>query len=77
MGWVVVAAIKPILFQVDTGGLVLLLLGGVAYTTGIVFYVWKQMPYHHAVWHIFVVAGSALHFFAILFYVIPPSPSQI
>jgi hemolysin III len=74
MGWVVVVAIKPMLSLVDTGGLVLLLLGGVAYTTGVVFYVWRKMPYNHAVWHVFVVAGSALHFFAILLYVIPLSP---
>ena len=71
MGWVVVVAIKPILSLVDTGGLVLLLLGGVAYTIGVVFYVWRKMPYNHAIWHVFVVAGSTLHFFAILLYVIP------
>ncbi len=71
MGWVVVVAIKPMLSLVDTGGLVLLLLGGVAYTTGVVFYLWRQMPYNHAIWHVFVLAGSALHFFSILLYVIP------
>jgi len=77
MGWVVVVAIKPMLSLVDTGGLVLLLLGGVAYTGGVVFYVWRQMPYNHAIWHVFVLAGSALHFFAILLYVIPRSPPLI
>jgi len=74
MGWVVVVAIRPMLSLVDTGGLVLLLLGGVAYTTGVVFYLWRQMPYNHAIWHVFVLAGSALHFFSILLYVIPLSP---
>ena len=77
MGWVVLVAIKPMLSLVDTGGLVLLLLGGVAYTIGVVFYAWRQMPYNHAVWHVFVLAGSAFHFFAILLYVIPPSPPRI
>ncbi len=77
MGWVVVVAIKPMLSLVDTGGLVLLLLGGVAYTTGVVFYLWRQMPYNHAIWHVFVLAGSTLHFFAILLYVIPLSPPLI
>lgn len=77
MGWVVVVAIKPMLSLVDTGGLVLLLLGGVAYTTGVVFYVWRQIPYNHAIWHVFVVAGSTLHFFAIFLYVIPLSFSSI
>ncbi|MFO7555261.1 MAG: hemolysin III family protein [Desulfobacterales bacterium] len=77
MGWVVVVAIKPMLSLVDTGGLVLLLLGGVAYTTGVVFYVWRRMPYNHAIWHVFVVAGSTLHFFAIFLYVIPLNPPSI
>jgi len=77
MGWIVVVAIKPMLSLVDMGGLLLLLLGGVAYTTGVVFYVWRQMPYNHAIWHVFVLAGSALHFFAILLYVIPLSPPLI
>lgn len=71
MGWAVVAAIKPMLQSVAPGGLILMLAGGLAYTVGIIFYAWKKMPYHHAVWHLFVLAGSILHFFAILFYVIP------
>jgi hemolysin III len=71
MGWAVLVAIKPMLSVVEIGGLVLLLLGGMAYTAGIVFYVWRRMPYNHAIWHVFVLAGSVLHFFAILFYVIP------
>ncbi len=71
MGWAVVVAIEPMLNNVAPGGLLLLLLGGLAYTLGVVFYVWKRLPYHHAIWHVFVLAGSILHFFAILFYVIP------
>ncbi len=71
MGWAVVAAIQPLLNNVAPGGLLLLLVGGLAYTLGVVFYVWKRLPYHHAVWHGFVLAGSIFHFFAILFYVIP------
>jgi len=71
MGWVVVIAIKPLLDAVAPGGLTLLLIGGLAYTAGTVFYVWRRLPYHHAVWHGFVLTGSASHFFAILFYVIP------
>jgi len=68
---VVVVAIKPMLDSVATGGLVLLLLGGLAYTSGVVFYLWESMRYNHAVWHGFVLLGSILHFFAVLFYVIP------
>lgn len=71
MGWVVVLAIKPLAAAVDEGGLALLVAGGLAYTLGTVFYVWKKLPYHHAIWHLFVLAGSALHFFAVLLYVIP------
>jgi len=71
MGWLVVVALRPLALAVPRGGLVLLFLGGVAYTSGVVFYVWRRLPYHHAVWHAFVLAGSVLHFFAILLYVSP------
>lgn len=71
MGWVVVAAIKPMLAALAPAGLALLVLGGLAYSLGVIFYVRRSMPYHHAIWHGFVLAGSALHFFAVLFYVIP------
>ncbi len=71
MGWAVVIAIKPMMDSVPTGGLILLLAGGLAYTLGIVFYLWRRAPYTHAIWHVFVLAGSAFHFFAVLFYVIP------
>ncbi len=71
MGWVVLAAFKPMLNEVAPGGLILLFLGGLAYTTGVIFYRWKTLRYHHAIWHGFVLAGSTLHFFAVLFYVIP------
>jgi hemolysin III len=71
LGWLVAVAVKPLLDSVAGGGLVLLLLGGLAYSGGVVFYSWHRLPYHHAVWHVFVMAGSACHFFAVLFYVIP------
>ncbi len=71
MGWIIVIAIKPILSALEPGGLVMLLLGGLAYTGGVVFYAWKKLPYGHAIWHLFVMAGSCCHFFAVLFYVIP------
>ena len=71
MGWIVIAALKPMLAMVETGGLILLLAGGLAYTIGCIFYAWRRLPYNHAIWHLFVLAGSACHFFAILFYVLP------
>ena len=71
MGWVVVVAIKPLIVSVATGGIVFLVLGGLAYTAGILFYCWEKLKYHHAIWHLFVLTGSILHFFAVLFYVVP------
>lgn len=71
MGWAVVAAVKPMMANVGSGGLWLLLAGGLAYTGGIGFYLWRRLPYHHAIWHLFVLAGSILHYFAVLLYVIP------
>ncbi len=71
MGWVVVVALEPMLERVATGGLVLLAAGGLAYTGGVAFYQWRRLPYHHAIWHGFVLAGSTLHYFAVLLYVIP------
>jgi len=70
MGWGIMGASRPLLVQLPTGGLVLLLAGGAAYTLGVTFFVWRR-PFHHAVWHIFVLAGSICHFFAIMLYVIP------
>jgi hemolysin III len=72
MGWIVVIATKPLLAVMEQGGLQLLLFGGLAYTAGVIFYLWKKLPYNHAIWHLFVIAGSCFHFFAVLFYVIPP-----
>lgn len=71
LGWLVLVAIKPMWATVETGGLVLLLVGGLCYSFGVLFYVWKRLAYHHAVWHLFVLAGAIFHFFAVLFYVIP------
>ncbi len=71
MGWVMVVATKPLLSKVAPGGLVLLLAGGLAYTGGVVFYSWRGLRFGHAIWHLFVLAGSALHYVAVLLYVIP------
>lgn len=65
LGWMAIVAVKPMLEMVDHFALLLLLLGGLAYSLGVIFYVRKQMVYHHAIWHLFVLAGSVLHFFAV------------
>lgn len=71
MGWIILIAIKPLLANLDPGGVRLLVGGGLAYTGGVIFYGWKSLPFNHAIWHLFVLAGSACHFFAVLYYVIP------
>ncbi len=71
MGWLVVVAIKPLLEAVPPGGIAWLVAGGMFYTLGVVFYVWKKLPFNHAIWHLFVLGGSVCHFFAILYYVLP------
>jgi hemolysin III len=69
MGWLVVIAIRPLVAAVSTGVLVLIVAGGVAYTLGLAFYGWRRLPYGHAVWHLFVLAGSVLHYLAVFFQV--------
>ena len=70
LGWLVVIAAKPLFAALAPGGLVLLLAGGLAYTLGVVFYALDRR-YHHAIWHVFVLAGSVCHYFAVLNYVVP------
>lgn len=71
MGWLVLVAIKPLLASVQFGGIVWLLAGGLAYSLGTIFLGWKKLPYHHAVWHLAVIAGSICHYLAIAKYVLP------
>ena len=71
MGWCIVFAIEPLWRGLPAGGLVLLAAGGLAYTGGVVFYALDHKRYFHAIWHGFVLAGSVLQYFAVLFYVIP------
>jgi hemolysin III len=71
MGWLVVIAIKPVVDAVSVRGLVWLVAGGLSYTVGVVFYAWHRLPYAHPIWHLFVLAGSVFHYFAIFFYVLP------
>ena len=71
MGWLVVFTFQPILQSIPYTGIVLLVVGGLLYTAGTIFYVWRGFPYHHAIWHLFVLGGSITHFFTILLYVLP------
>jgi hemolysin III len=75
MGWIGMIAFKPLSEHLQSGGTALLLAGGLAYTLGVPFYLWRRLRYHHALWHVFVLAGSVLHFLAVLLYVIPDAPA--
>jgi len=75
MSWDIIFAIKPLLEHMAPGGLILLLAGGVFYTVGAVLYlIGRKKKYVHSVWHFFVIAGSVLHYFSILFYVVLAKP---
>lgn len=71
MGWLIVIAWGPLSAAIPSTGITLLVTGGILYTLGTVFYVWRAFPYHHAIWHLFVLGGSVTHFFAILLYLLP------
>lgn len=71
MGWCALVATRPILEHLEPAGIWLTAAGGLAYSGGVVFYLWERLRYHHAIWHLFVLAGSVLQYFAIFFYVVP------
>jgi len=71
MGWLVVVAAKPVVTHVSVVTLLWVLAGGVLYSSGVVFYLWKRLPYSHAVWHVFVMAGSVCHYVAVFRLVLP------
>jgi hemolysin III len=74
MGWLVMAAARPLWLHLARPGMYWLMLGGLFYTLGTVFYSWRNLRFHHAIWHLFVLAGSLSHVAAILGYVIPGRP---
>jgi hemolysin III len=71
MGWMLLIGIRTIAAAISQMGLAWIFIGGACYTLGIVFYKRIQFPYHHLVWHLFVIAGSISHFFAIFFHILP------
>jgi hemolysin III len=72
MGWLVVIAARPVLSHVPASGLIWLVAGGLCYTAGVIFYASKRIPYAHVIWHVFVLAGSTCHYFAVLRCLLPP-----
>ncbi len=71
MGWSLIFAITDVVRNLPVPGVMLLMLGGAGYTIGVIFYVVKRVRYFHSVWHLFVLAGSTLHYLCIVFYVLP------
>jgi len=70
MGWLVIVAIEPLRLNMPTTGFSWLLAGGIAYTAGVAFFAPKRFRYSHFVWHLFVIAGTACHFAAVLLYAV-------
>ena len=66
MGWLAIIAVKPLIDNLSTAGIVLVATGGVVYSLGVIFYVWRRLPYNHAIWHLFVLAASIFHFLAVV-----------
>ena len=69
MGWLIVLAIVPLWRGLPAAGMGWLVAGGLAYTLGVVFFVWQRLPYNHAIWHLFVLAGSVCHVLAVSLFV--------
>ena len=71
MGWIGVIAVQPLYLAIGLVPISLIVAGGVSYTVGTIFFGWHSLKHHHAIWHIFVLGGSVLHFIAIAVYIIP------
>lgn len=75
MGWLVLAFGKSALAALSTEAVTLIAAGGLSYSIGVIFYLWEKLPFSHAIWHLFVLGGSVLHYFAILLYIVIPHAS--
>jgi hemolysin III len=73
MGWIGIIVVQPLFAALGFAPIALIVAGGVAYSIGVIFFAWHSLKHHHAIWHIFVLAGSIFHFLAIAIYVIPYS----
>jgi len=71
MGWIILIAFKPLIYNLETGGLWWLIAGGLSYSIGVIFYLLNKMTFNHAIFHLFVLAGSICHFISVFWYVLP------
>ncbi len=67
MGWALLFILPQMIAKIPTIGLIFVLLGGISYTVGVIFYLWRRLKFSHAIWHLFVIGGTVLHFFAVLY----------
>jgi hemolysin III len=77
MGWLVVVAAPQVAAAVGSDAMIWIVAGGLSYTVGTIFYVARRMPYNHAIWHLFVLAGGICHFMAVIWYVLPIGPDGV
>jgi hemolysin III len=73
MGWIGAAAIQPLFSALGWVPTLLAITGGLAYSFGVIFFAWRRLPHNHAIFHVFVLIGSVLHFFTVILYVRPLS----
>ena len=73
MGWIGVFAVQPLLAAIGSTAIALIVAGGVAYSLGVIFFAWHRLPHNHAIFHVFILAGSILHYIAVVLYVVPYS----
>lgn len=71
LGWIIILAFNPLMDYLNINAIILLIAGGLAYTFGTIFYILNKKRFMHSIWHILVILGSVLHYFSILFYVLP------
>ena len=67
MGWMALIAVKPLFHAIPIESFIWIIVGGFSYTCGVIFYSWVRLPYHHTIWHIFVLAGSISHYIGMLY----------
>ena len=77
MGWLVAVALRPLDQHLGAEGIRWLAAGGIIFSLGVFFYAFKKLPFHHTVWHLFVLMGCGCHFFSILFYVLPATSNKL
>jgi len=70
MGWIIIVAIKQLIANIPAEGIAWIVAGGITYSLGVIFYAWEKLPYNHAIWHLFVLGGSACHVIAFVNYIL-------